>query len=98
MLRYRTKPDRSRKQSCDQRAKASLWLPAVLLAAGPTFGIVDRVAHAAPAPAEPFKVANIHFETNASACDMGAQIKFDTDGITQGSVTDPLLEALCRRS
>ena len=34
-------------------------------------------------------MANIHFETNASACDMGIQILFDTDGITEGSVTDP---------
>ena len=40
-------------------------------------------------PAEPFKVANIHFETNASACDMGIQIIFDTDGITEGSVKAP---------
>ena len=39
--------------------------------------------------AEPFKVANIHFETNASACDMGIQIGFDTDGITEGSVKAP---------
>src|SRR5262245_62695616 len=43
-------------------------------------------ASAAP---EPFKVASIHFETNASACDMGIQIKFDTEGITRGSVRDP---------
>jgi hypothetical protein len=41
------------------------------------------------APAEPFKVTNIHFETNASACDMGIQIGFDTEGITRGSVKDP---------
>src|SRR6266436_5736159 len=45
-------------------------------------------ARAASAPADPFKVANIHFETNASACDMGIQIKFDTDGVTDGSVED----------
>ncbi len=38
---------------------------------------------------EPFKITNIHFETNASACDMGIQISFDTDGITEGSVEDP---------
>jgi hypothetical protein len=38
---------------------------------------------------EPFKLTNIHFETNASACDMGIQIGFDTDGITEGSVEDP---------
>src|SRR5262245_31340284 len=71
-------------------AKASPWLSAaVLLAAGLTSGSVPQTAGAAPAPSEPFKVASIHFETNASACDMGAQIKFDTDGITSGSVTDP---------
>jgi hypothetical protein len=38
---------------------------------------------------EPFKQTNIHFETNASACDMGIQMSFDTDGITGGSVEDP---------
>jgi len=53
-----------------------------------SFGIALRAAHAKP-PAEPFKVANIHFETNASACDMGIQILFDTDGITAGSVQSP---------
>ena len=37
----------------------------------------------------PFKITNIHFETNASACDMGIQISFDTEGITEGSVEDP---------
>ena len=37
----------------------------------------------------PFKLTNVHFETNASACDMGIQISFDTDGITEGSVEDP---------
>jgi hypothetical protein len=53
-----------------------------------SFGIALRAAHAEP-PAEPFKVKNIHFETNASACDMGIQILFDTDGITAGSVQSP---------
>ena len=38
---------------------------------------------------EPFKLTNVHFETNASACDMGIQISFDTDGITEGSAEDP---------
>ena len=38
---------------------------------------------------EPFKITNIHFETNASACDMGIQISFDTDGVSEGSVKDP---------
>jgi hypothetical protein len=36
-----------------------------------------------------FKVTNVHFETNSSACDMGIQIAFDTEGLTEGSVTDP---------
>jgi hypothetical protein len=44
---------------------------------------------AATQPEQPFKFANIHFETNASACDMGIQILFDTDGVTEGSVEDP---------
>ncbi|HEY5623432.1 MAG TPA: hypothetical protein VIV14_06695 [Gammaproteobacteria bacterium] len=38
---------------------------------------------------EPFKQTNIHFETNASACDMGIQISFDTEGITTGEVENP---------
>jgi hypothetical protein len=39
--------------------------------------------------AAPFKVANIHFETNASACDMGIQLIFDTEGIIEGFVRSP---------
>src|SRR5690348_15441902 len=89
MLRYSARTDRSLDQSCDQCVKASLGIPAVLLAAGLISGVVMPAARAASAPAQPFKVANIHFETNASACDMGIQIKFDTDGITDGSVEDP---------
>ena len=84
MLRYDGQPDQSRKQTFGQRVQASLWPLAVLLATGPVLG----EAHAAPPP-EPFKVANIHFETNASACDMGIQIIFDTGGITDGFVTSP---------
>jgi hypothetical protein len=84
MLRYNGQPDQSRKQTFGQRVQASLWPLAVLLATGPVLG----EAHAAPPP-EPFKVANIHFETNASACDMGIQIIFDTGGITDGFVTSP---------
>ena len=56
---------------------------AVLVAAGA----------AAPATAakheEPFKQTNIHFETNASACDMGIQMSFDTEGITIGEIENP---------
>ena len=44
---------------------------------------------AAAAGAEPFKITNIHFETNASACDMGIQMSFDTDGVSEGFVKDP---------
>jgi hypothetical protein len=55
-------------------------------------GAALAAAAATPATAaqpEPFKLTNVHFETNASACDMGIQIVFDTDGITEGSVEDP---------
>jgi hypothetical protein len=48
------------------------------------------------APPEPFKLTNVHFETNASACDMGIQIVFDTDGVTEGSVEDPNEEVVYR--
>ena len=61
---------------------------ALLLAVGLAAGTGVREAYAAPA-SEPFKVANIHFETNASACDMGIQISFDTDGISDGFVKSP---------
>ncbi len=37
----------------------------------------------------PFKQTNIHFETNASACDMGIQMSFDTEGVTEGEVEGP---------
>jgi len=55
-------------------------------------GAVIATATVAPATAAqpgPFKQTNIHFETNASACDMGIQISFDTDGITEGEVESP---------
>ena len=64
-------------------AMAVLTLGAI----APALGIGLREVHATPP--EPFKVANIHFETNASACDMGIQIGFDTGGITDGLVTSP---------
>lgn len=53
---------------------------------------VALAAAAVPAIAgkpAPFKQTNIHFETNASACDMGVQMSFDTDGITVGEVENP---------
>lgn len=55
-------------------------------------GMALAAAAATPATAAvptPFKITNIHFETNSSACDMGIQISFDTNGITQGEVESP---------
>ena len=89
MLQYNAGTARPGNQPCSRPVGASAWFPAVSLAAGLTFGTIAQEAHAAPAEAEPFKVANVHFETNASACDMGIQIKFDTEGITKGSIQDP---------
>ena len=76
---------RSCGQFCYQRVSASSWLPAVSLVASLAFYAGLQEAHAA----EPFKFTNIHFETNASGCDMGIQILFDTDGVTQLSIEDP---------
>ena len=89
MLRYKPKRGRSRKRTSDSHAETSLCLLVGLLTAGMTVGTVVQAADAALTPAEPFKVTNIHFETNASACDMGIQMIFDTDGITEGLVRDP---------
>lgn len=50
--------------------------------------IACALSASAQAKTQPFKVADIHFETNASACDMGIQIKFDTEGVTEGNVRD----------
>lgn len=90
MFRYSATSDKSRKQRCDQSVGSPLRLSVVPLMAGLVLG---AIAYAAPAKAavvpEPFKLTNIHFETNASACDMGIQIVFDTDGVTEGSVEDP---------
>jgi hypothetical protein len=55
-------------------------------------GVALTAAAVTPAVAAkpvPFKQTNIHFETNASACDMGIQMSFDTDGITVGEVENP---------
>jgi hypothetical protein len=68
---------------------ASSRLPAVSLLAGLAFCAGPQDAHAAAPEPEPFKFTNIHFETNASGCDMGIQILFDTDGVTALSVEDP---------
>ena len=50
---------------------------------------LSEVSWAKEPPPEPFKVTNIHFETNASACDMGIQLIFDTEGIVDGFVRSP---------
>jgi hypothetical protein len=68
-------------RDCSSTAFASI--PAMLLAAG----LASTMAQSAQAAG--FKIANIHFETNASACDMGIQIAFDTQGVTEGAVQDP---------
>ena len=57
------------------------------LAAG--IALLVIAAPATSAPPGPFKQTNIHFETNASGCDMGIQMSFDTDGITVGEVENP---------
>jgi hypothetical protein len=85
MFRDSESSDRLRRQPCDQCVNASLWRPVAILA----LATIAPVAAATAAQPEPFKFANIHFETNASGCDMGTQIIFDTDGITEGSVEDP---------
>src|SRR4029078_2443662 len=54
--------------------------------AGVALGAATPATAAKP---EPFKQTNIHFETNASACDMGIQMSFDTDGVSELSVKDP---------
>src|SRR5262245_52898591 len=62
---------------------------------------VGLLAAAAGAPAtaakheQPFKQTNIHFETNASACDMGIQMSFDTEGITIGEIENPYGQSVC---
>jgi hypothetical protein len=78
-----------RQQFRNKYARASSWLPAVSLVAGLTFWAGQQDAHAAEPATEPFKFTNIHFETNASACDMGIQILFDTDGVTELSIEGP---------
>ena len=78
-----------RQQFSNPYARASSWLPAISLVAGLTLWAGLQDAHAAEPATEPFKFTNIHFETNASACDMGIQILFDTDGVTELSIEGP---------
>lgn len=54
---------------------AGLWLPEAQAAGGKK--------------PSPFKVAKVYFETNATACDMGIQIVFDTDGVQTATVSNP---------
>jgi hypothetical protein len=61
---------------------------AALLATSVGAGIVAQDANAT-SKEKPFKVAKFYFETNASACEMGIQIVFDTDGIASGQFEDP---------
>lgn len=78
---------RSSRQYRHRRPGASAGLTALSLVAALTVQAGPREAHAANP--EPFKFMNIHFETNASGCDMGIQILFDTDGVTELTVEDP---------
>ena len=75
------------RQFCYRRVSASPRLTAASVIVGLTFCAGLQEAHAADS--EPFKFTNIHIETNASACDMGVQILFDTDGITELFIEDP---------
>ena len=59
-----------------------------LIKLGSVLGIICGIA-VRDGQAAGFKVTNVHFETNASACDMGAQIGFDTEGLVEGTVEDP---------
>jgi len=61
----------------------------VLCKAAMTCAAILTITTAAADRAQPFKQTNIHFETNASACDMGIQMSFDTDGITVAEVENP---------
>lgn len=88
MSRHHLERDPSRRRAASSPLRTAAWPSAWLLVLGLATGTAVGPAQAKPAP-EPFKIANIHFETNASACDMGIQIAFDTDGITDGFVKSP---------
>jgi len=90
LFSHSEKPDRRLRRSCRHHVGAASRFLAALLAVGLMSGAIVQVARAAPtSQTEPFKVAKIHIETNGSACDMGPQIAFDSDGITSFSVSDP---------
>lgn len=89
MFQHNASSDKFRERTWDRRLGP--LFPVVFAISAFALSIISPVAPAtaAPQPEEPFKFANIHFETNASACGMGIQILFDTDGVTEGSVEDP---------
>lgn len=65
-------------------------LPAVALMAGLTLGTAQAAEDQTDQDGEaPFKISTIIFEANASACDLGIQIAFDTEGIVEGTVENP---------
>ncbi|MEZ5935224.1 MAG: fibronectin type III domain-containing protein [Alphaproteobacteria bacterium] len=70
--------------------RAPLWLPAVSLFAGLTFYACLQTAYGQDKSGViPFKFTNVHVETNSSACDMGIQILFDTEGVTSLKLEQP---------
>lgn len=90
MFRHNASSEKLRSWPCDRPLQPSFRFP-VAFALGVLLAISSPAvpAMAATQPEEPFKFTNVHFETNASGCDMGIQILFDTDGVTEGSVEDP---------
>ena len=71
-------------------------LPIAMVSAGLALATGAQVAMAAQP--QPFKLTNVHLETNASACDMGIQIVFDTDGITECELPLPRLDGFLSRT
>ena len=84
---------RSSGEPVDPRRAAKLAGPlrSAMLLLGLAAGLGVHSAHANRLMAQelPFKVAKIYFETNASACDMGIQIAFDTEGIKSAEFRNP---------
>jgi hypothetical protein len=74
-----------------QATLCSSLVISALLAAGLSASASAQEAPAVGAKAEeqPFKVHKIYFETNASACDMGIQVAFDSDGVQTATIRDP---------
>lgn len=80
----------SREKSCRSVVPGPTAGIVALLAIGLTATVPTPDAHARGGnkPGS-FKVAKIYFETNATACDMGIQIAFDTEGVVVGTFRDP---------